>query len=62
MRFAFEALPDEKIPKDMLELASHIVETKPGHFDLTKYEDEHEESLKGLLKRKQEGKPIERPE
>jgi non-homologous end joining protein Ku len=24
--------PDEKIPKDMLELASHIVETKAAHF------------------------------
>jgi non-homologous end joining protein Ku len=24
----FEDIPDEKIPKDMLELAAHIVETK----------------------------------
>jgi non-homologous end joining protein Ku len=29
----FEDIPDEKIPKDMLELASHIVETKSGHFE-----------------------------
>jgi DNA end-binding protein Ku len=28
----FEDIADEKIPKDMLELASHIVETKSGHF------------------------------
>src|SRR5262249_28540819 len=29
----FDDIPDEKIPKDMLELATHIVETKTGHFD-----------------------------
>src|SRR5439155_15871123 len=28
----FDDIPDEKIPKDMLELASHIVDTKAGHF------------------------------
>jgi DNA end-binding protein Ku len=46
----------------MLELASHIVETKAGHFDPSKFEDQYEDALKELLKRKQEGKPIERPE
>ena len=29
----FDDIPDENIPKDMLELASHIVSTKAGHFD-----------------------------
>jgi DNA end-binding protein Ku len=28
----FDDIPDEKIPKDMLDLASHIVESKAGHF------------------------------
>ena len=58
----FDDIPDEKIPKDMLELASHIVETKAGHFDPSKFDDRYEDALKDLLKRKQEGKPIERPE
>src|SRR3984893_3436619 len=58
----FEDIPDEKIPNDMLELASHIVETKAGHFDPSKFEDQYEDALKELLKKKQEGKPIERPE
>src|SRR3974390_853270 len=58
----FDDIPDEKIPKDMLELASHIVETKSGHFDPDKFEDKYEDALKDLLKKKQEGKPIERPE
>src|ERR1700686_5282715 len=58
----FDDIPDEKIPKDMLELASHIVKTKAGHFEPSKFEDQHEDPLKELLKKKQEGKPIERPE
>jgi len=58
----FDDIPDEKIPKDMLELASHIVETKAGHFDPSRFDDRYEDALKDLLKKKQEGKPIERPE
>ena len=42
--------------------ASHIVKTKAGHFEPSKFEDQYEDALKELLKRKQEGKPIERPE
>jgi DNA end-binding protein Ku len=58
----FGDIPDEKMPKDMLDLASHIVKTKAGHFDPDKFEDQYEDALKELLKKKQEGKPIERPE
>jgi DNA end-binding protein Ku len=58
----FDDIPDEKIPKDMLDLASHIVKTKAGHFEPSKFEDQYEDALKELLKKKQEGKPIERPE
>src|SRR6266516_6337162 len=58
----FDDIPDEKIPKDMLDLASHIVETKAGHFDTSKFDDRYEDALKDLLRKKQEGKPIARPE
>jgi DNA end-binding protein Ku len=58
----FEDIADEKIPKDMLDLASHIVETKAGHFEPDKFEDHYENALKELIRRKQAGKPIERPE
>jgi DNA end-binding protein Ku len=57
----FDDIPDEKIPKDMLELASHIVETKAGHFKPEKFEDHYEDALKELLKRKQSGEKIEAP-
>ena len=58
----FDDIPDEKIPKDMLELASHIVETKAGHFDPEKFEDQYEDALKELIQKKQSGQPIKRPE
>src|SRR4030081_3527180 len=57
----FDAIPDEKIPKDMLELATHIVESKAGHFDPERFEDQYEDALKELLKKKQSGQKIEAP-
>jgi non-homologous end joining protein Ku len=57
----FEEITDEKIPKDMLELASHIVETKSGHFNPEEFEDHYEDALKELLKKKQSGERIEVP-
>jgi DNA end-binding protein Ku len=57
----YEDIPDEKIPKDMLELASHIVETKSGHFNPEQFEDHYEDALKELLKKKQAGEKIEAP-
>ena len=56
----FDDIPNESVPKDMLELATHIVQTKAGHFKPDKFEDHYENALRNLIKRKQEGKPIER--
>ena len=57
----FDDIPDEKIPKDMLDLASHIVESKAGHFEPERFEDQYEDALKELLKKKQSGQKIEAP-
>ena len=57
----FDEIEDEKIPKDMMELASHIVETKSGHFKPKEFEDHYEDALKELLKKKQSGEKIEAP-
>jgi DNA end-binding protein Ku len=46
----------------MLELASHIVETKSGHFNPEEFEDHYEDALKELIRKKQSGQPIGRPE
>ncbi len=57
----FDDIEDEKVPKDMLDLAMHIVETKKGKFEPEKFEDRYEDALKALIKKKQKGEKIERP-
>jgi len=56
----FDDIPSESVPKDMLELATHIVNTKAGHFKPEHFEDKYESALRDLIKRKQQGKPVER--
>jgi DNA end-binding protein Ku len=57
----FDDIENEKIPKDMLDLAIHIVETKKGTFEPEKFEDQYEDALKDLIRKKQKGEKIERP-
>src|SRR3982075_653684 len=51
----FEDIPDLKLPAEMLQLASHIVDTKAGHFDPKAFEDHYETAMIELLKSKQRG-------
>ena len=46
----------------MVELASHILDTKAAHFDPSKFKDEYENALKTLVKRKAAGKPVKSAE
>jgi DNA end-binding protein Ku len=55
---AFEDVTEVKIDKEMLELASHIIGTKKGSYDPTKFDDRYEEALAELVKAKLEGKKI----
>jgi DNA end-binding protein Ku len=57
----FDGIENEKVPKDMLDLAIHIVETKKGKFEPEKFEDQYEDALKDLIRKKQKGEKIERP-
>ena len=57
----FDDIEDEKLPKDMLDLAKHIVETKKAECNPEKFEDQYEDALKELLKKKQKGEKIEAP-
>lgn len=52
----FSEIEDKKVPKDMLELAEHILKTKRGHFDPSKFSDRYEGALRALIKAKQAGK------
>jgi DNA end-binding protein Ku len=55
----FKGIGSHRVPKEMVSLASHILDTKAGHFDPSKFTDEFETELKKLVKRKAAGKPIE---
>src|SRR6266404_4626373 len=54
----FEGINNPRISKDMVELASHILDTKAAHFDPSKFKDEYENALKALVRRKASGKPM----
>jgi DNA end-binding protein Ku len=57
----FDDIKDEKVPKDMLDLALHIVGTKRGDFEPGKFQDQYEDALKELIAKKAKGEKIERP-
>jgi DNA end-binding protein Ku len=52
----FDEIPNVKIPSDMIQLAEHILESKRGHFDSSKFEDRYEDALRDLIKAKKAGK------
>ena len=52
----FDDIENIKVPADMLKLATHILDTKKGHFKPDKFEDRYEDALKDLIKAKRAGK------
>src|SRR5436309_14799454 len=54
----FDDIKNPKIFRDMIELASHILDSKAAHFDPSKLKAEYENALKTLAKRKAAGKPV----
>jgi len=57
----FEDVPDLKLPKEMRDLAAHIVDSKAGHFDPAGFEDRYETALVEMLRAKQAGRVIQQP-
>ena len=58
----FSDIPSPRISRDMVELATHILEKKATKFDPSRFKDEYEIALKKLVQRKAKGHTIERPE
>jgi Ku protein len=58
----FNNIKNPKISKDMIDLASHILDSKAAHFDPSKFKDEYETALKTLVRRKAAGKPVKATE
>jgi DNA end-binding protein Ku len=57
----FSKIPSVRVPKEMLDLAEHILDTKAGHFEPKTFTDEYELELRKLVKRKAAGKKVEAP-
>jgi DNA end-binding protein Ku len=57
----FDEIPNTKVPADMLKLAVHILDSKKGHFDPSKFEDRYEQALIDLIKAKRAGKELPAP-
>ena len=57
----FRGIHKKRSPKEMISLAAHILDTKAGHFDPSKFKDQYENALKSLIRRKAKGKHIEPP-
>jgi DNA end-binding protein Ku len=55
----FAEIKEEKVPKDMLDLALHIVNTKRAEFNPEAFEDQYEDALKTLIEKKAKGEKIE---
>jgi len=58
---AFKDMPKLKIEPEMLELASHIIDTKMGKFDPSDFDDRYDDALAELVKAKIEGRKIRKP-
>ncbi|MCJ8520156.1 DNA end-binding protein Ku [Pseudorhizobium tarimense] len=54
----FSDIPDFKIEGEMLDLAEHIIDTKRGEFDPTKFDDRYEAALTELIRAKIEGRKL----
>jgi DNA end-binding protein Ku len=62
---AFKGITDRKIDSELLDLAQHILKTKAGKFDPSKFDDRYEEALKELVSAKIDGRkivPLKKPE
>ena len=53
----FDEIPDVKIPKDMLALAQHILESKKADFDADQFHDRYEQAIVEMINVKKAGMP-----
>ena len=54
----FDEIPETELPKQMLDLAKHIIEKMSGKFQPDSFEDRYESALIELIRSKQKGMPV----
>jgi DNA end-binding protein Ku len=57
----FDEITNKAVAKDMLDLASHIIDTKVGHFDPSEFKDRYQDAVVDLIRAKRAGKPLPTP-
>jgi DNA end-binding protein Ku len=57
----FDDIGEIQIPKDMLALAEHILDSKAAKFEPTKFHDRYEEAIIAMLNEKKAGMPVAKP-
>ncbi len=53
----FDDIPKVELTKELLDLASHIIDTKAGKFEPQDFKDRYQEAVVALIRAKQEGRP-----
>jgi DNA end-binding protein Ku len=54
----FDEIPALDLPKQMMELATHIIDKMTGKFEPERFEDRYENALIELIRSKQKGMPV----
>jgi DNA end-binding protein Ku len=57
----FDEIPEVKIAPDMLDLATHIIDTKKAKFDPSRFEDRYQDAIVELIRAKRAGRPAPVP-
>ena len=55
----FDDIPKVDLAKEMLDLASHIIDTKTATFDPSQFKDRYQDAVVDLIKAKRSGKPVQ---
>ena len=53
----FDDIPKVELTKELLDLASHIIDTKAGRFQPEEFKDRYQDAVVALIRSKQEGLP-----
>lgn len=53
----FDEIPKVELTKELLDLASHIIDTKAGKFQPQDFKDRYQDAVVALIRAKQEGRP-----
>jgi DNA end-binding protein Ku len=54
----FDGISDEKTPKEMIDLATHIIQRKSSRFQPQDFHDQYESALRDIIRKKMKGERI----